>query len=124
MLDKEKQIDGIIGLKDCFLLIIVELCIYYAIVDEEDDDNKTEKYQGLAKELNEMWNMKVTVMPIVGYLGRVFTDLEERMRQLEIKRGSDTVHITTLLKSTRLFTRVLNTPGDLLSLLLPLKTTI
>ena len=59
---------------------------------------KRDKYLDLARDLKKLWNMKVTIIPIV---------IGDRV---------DTIQTTALLKTARILRRVLKTWGDLLSL--------
>ena len=67
--------------------------------------------------------MKVTIIPIViGALDTVTKGLLKGLKDLEIRWRMETIQTTTLLRSARIFKRVLATWGDLLSLKLQLKT--
>ena len=60
-----------------------------------------------------LWNMKVTVIPVVnGALGTVLKGSEE----FEIRRRIETIQITALLKFARILRRIPKTSRDLLSL--------
>ena len=85
--------------------------------------NKTEKmwkegkYLDLARELKKLWNMQVTIIPIViGAFGTVTKGLLKVLEDLEVGRRVETIQTTTLLKTARIPRRVLETWGDLLSL--------
>ena len=78
---------------------------------------KRDKYLDTARELNKLWNMKVTVIPIViGTLGTVTKGLLQELEDLEIKGRVETIQTVTLLRSARILRSVLDTCGDLLSL--------
>ena len=50
------------------------------------ESEKRDKYLDLAKELKKLWNMKVTVIPIViGALGTVTKGLVQGLENLEIR---------------------------------------
>ena len=50
------------------------------------EGEKKEKYLDLARELKKLWNMKVTVIPIViGALGTVTKGLVQGLEDLEIR---------------------------------------
>ena len=84
---------------------------------------KRDKYLDLARELKKLWNMKVTIIPIViGAFGTVIKGLLKDLEDLEVGSRVDTIQITALLKTTRILRRVLETWGDLLSLNLQWKT--
>ena len=68
-------------------------------------------------ELKKLWNMKVTVIPIViGALGTVTKGLVRGLEEFKITGRVETIQTTALLRSTRILRRVLETWGDLLSL--------
>ena len=77
---------------------------------------KKDKFLDLARELKKLWNMKVTIIPIViGTLGTV-TKSMKGVEDLEIRGRLETIQTTTLLRSARILKRILDTSGDLLSL--------
>ena len=79
------------------------------------ESRKIGKY--LARELKKLWNIKVTVIPIViSALGPVTKGLVQRLEHLEIRERVETIQTTALPRSTRILTRVLEIWGDLLSL--------
>ena len=68
------------------------------------------KYVELAKELKKLWSMKVTFIPIIiGALCRVTDGLVKGLEDLEIRGRVKTVQTTTLLRSSRILERVLET---------------
>ena len=53
---------------------------------------KRNKYLDLARELKNLWNMKVTVIPIViGALGTVTKELVQGLESLEIRGRVETI---------------------------------
>ena len=87
------------------------------------ESKKKNKYVDAAKELKKLWNMKVTVIPIVIYaLGSVTKGLVQEVENLEITRWVETIKTTALLGSAKTLRRVLETWGDLLSLKLQWET--
>ena len=73
-----------------------------------------DKYLDISREVNKLWNMKVTVIPIViGPLGRVTKRLVQGLEDLEIGGWMETIQITRLLRSTK---KVLETWADMLTL--------
>ena len=71
---------------------------------------KWDKDQHLAKELKKLWNIKVTVIPIViGGLGTVTKGLVTGLEDLEIRGQEETIQSTALLRSSRILRRVLET---------------
>ena len=74
------------------------------------ESEKKNNYLALARELKKLWNMKVTVIPIVvGALGTVTKVLVKGLEELEIKRSSRDNPTTVLLRSAIILRRVLET---------------
>ena len=68
---------------------------------------KKDKYLDLARELKNLWNMKVTIVPIViGALGTVIRGLLKGLEDLEVSRRLETIQTTALLRTVRLLRRV------------------
>ena len=87
------------------------------------ESEKKDKYLDLARELKKLWNMKVTIVPIViGTLGTVTKGLLKGLKDLEVGGRVETIQTTALLRTARILRRVLETWGDLLSLKLQWKT--
>ena len=87
------------------------------------ESEKKDKYIDLARELKKLWNMKVTIVPIViGVLGAITKGLFKGLEDLEVGEWVETIQTTTLLIKARILRRVLETWGDLLSLKLQWKT--
>ena len=84
---------------------------------------KKDKYLDLARELKRLWNMKVTIVPIViGAFDTITKGLLKGLEDLEVGGRVETSQTTTLLRTARIPRRVLETWRDLLSLNLQLKT--
>ena len=67
-------------------------------------------YLDLARELKKLWNMKVTIIPIViGAFGTVTKGLLKGLEDLEVGSRVETIQITALLKMARILRRVLET---------------
>ena len=80
-------------------------------------------YLDLVRELKNLWNVKVTIVPIViGALGTITKGLLKGLEDLEIGGRVETIQTTALLRTTRILKRVLETWGDLLSLKLQRKS--
>ena len=74
-------------------------------------------YLDLARELKQLWNIKVTVIPfVICALGTVTRGLVKGQENLEIRERVEAIQTTALLRSVRILRRVLETLGDLLSL--------
>ena len=84
---------------------------------------KKDKYLDLGREFKNLWNMKVTFIPIViGVFGTVTKGLLKGQKDLEVGGQVETIQTTALLRMARILRRVLETSGDLLSLKLQWKT--
>ena len=84
---------------------------------------KKDKYLDLARELKKLWNMQVTIIPIViGAFGTVTKGLLKGLEDLEVGGRVETIQTTVLLRTARILRGVLETLGDLLSLRLQWKT--
>ena len=82
-----------------------------------------DKYLDLAREFKKLWNMKVTIIPIViGAFGTVTKRLLNGLEDSEVSRRVETIQTTTLLRTARILRRFLETWGALLSLKLKWKT--
>ena len=78
---------------------------------------KESEKKDLPRELKKLWNMKVTIVPIViGALGPITKGLLKGLEDLEIGGRVETIQTTILLRTARILRRVLETWGDLLSL--------
>ena len=78
---------------------------------------KKDKYCDLARELKKLWNMKVTIIPIViGTFGTVIKGLLKGLEDLEVGGRVVIIQTTALLRMARILRRVLETWRDLLSL--------
>ena len=81
------------------------------------ESEKKDKYLDLARELKKLWNMKVTIVPIVIYaLGTITKGLLKPLEDLEIGGRLETIQTTALLRMARILRWVLETWGDLQSL--------
>ena len=81
------------------------------------ESEKKDKYFDLARELKKLWNMKVTIVPIViGALDTVTKGLLKGLEDLKFGGRVETIQTTALLKTARIPRRVLETWGNLLSL--------
>ena len=70
------------------------------------ESEKKDKYLDLARELKKLWNMKVTIVPIViGALGTITNRLLKGLEDLEVGGRVETIQTTALLRTAN--------PGDL-----------
>ena len=71
---------------------------------------KKDKYIVLARELKKLWDMQVTIIPIViGAFGTVTKGLLKGLEDLEVGGRVETIQTTTLLGTARILRRVLET---------------
>ena len=71
---------------------------------------KKDKYVDLARELKKLWNMKVTILPIViGAFGTVIKGLLKGLGEMEFGGRVETVQTTAFVKTARILRRVLET---------------
>ena len=69
-----------------------------------------DKYLDLARELNKLWNMKVTIVSIViGALGTITKGLLKGLGDLEVGGQVETIQTTALLRTARILRLVLET---------------
>ena len=77
---------------------------------------ESDKYLDLSREIKRLWNMKLTMIPILmGVFETIPKSLVKGLDDLEINGQVKTIQITTL-RSARILRRVLETWGELLSL--------
>ena len=71
---------------------------------------KRDKYLDLARELKKLWNMQVTIIPIViGVFGTVTKGLLKILEDFEVGGRVETIQTTVLLRTARILRRVLET---------------
>ena len=76
---------------------------------------KKDKSPDLARELKKLWNMKVTIVPIViGALGTITKGLLKGLEDLEVGGRVETIQMIAMLRTARILRWVLETWGDLL----------
>ena len=81
------------------------------------ESEKRDKYLDLARELKNLWNLKVTIIPfVIGAFGTVSKGLLNGLENLEVGGRVETIQTIALLKTARILRRVLETWGDFLSL--------
>ena len=80
-------------------------------------EKKKDTYLDLARELKTLWNMNVTIVPIViGAFGTVTKGLLKGLEDLEVGGREETIQTTALLRTVRILRRVQETWGDWRSL--------
>ena len=81
------------------------------------ESEKKDKYLELAGNKKKIWNMKVTIIPIViGAFNTVSKGLLKGLEGLEFGGRSETIQSTALLRTVSILRRVLETDEDMLSL--------
>ena len=66
------------------------------------ESEKKDKYLDLARELKKLWNMKVTIVPIViGALGTITKGLLKGLKDLEVGGRVETIQTTALIRTAR-----------------------
>ena len=67
------------------------------------ESEKKDKYLDLARELKKLWNIKVTIVPIViGVVGTVTKGLLKGLKDLEVGGWVETIQTTALLRMARI----------------------
>ena len=117
--DFDIQTDHLISARRPNLIIINKKKKIYKIVDftvpadhriKLKECEKRDKYLDLARELKKLWNMKVTIIPIViGAFGTVTKGLLKGLEDLEVGGRVETIQTTALLKTATILRRVLET---------------
>ena len=75
---------------------------------EEREKDQIEKYQDLGRELRKIWNVKVTIVPlVVGSFGATPEQFGNRYKQIDITVGTAQVQKTVLLGTARILRKVL-----------------
>ena len=68
---------------------------------------KKDKYLDLSRELEKVWNMKVTIIPIVSVaFGTVTTGILKRQEDFKVGEQVETIQTTTILRIARTPRRV------------------
>ena len=71
---------------------------------------KRDKYLDLVRELQKLWNMKVTIISIViGSFGTVTKALSKGLEDLEVGGRVESIQTTALLKTARILRKILET---------------
>ncbi len=94
--------------------IVIYLVVDYAVPADSriklKECDKKDKYLDFASELKKLWNMKVTIIPIViGTFGTVTKGLLRGLEILEVGGRVETIQTTALLKTARILRRFLET---------------
>ena len=74
------------------------------------ESEKKDKYLALARELKKLWNMQVTIIPVViGVFETVTKGLLKGLEDWEVGGRVETIQTTALLRTARIPKRVLET---------------
>ena len=69
---------------------------------------KIENYQDPKRELQELWNLKISIAPIViGPLGTIPKSLEKHLHELNVEVNISETQTTVLLNGVRIISKVL-----------------
>ncbi len=80
------------------------------------ENAKKDKYLGLARKLKNLWNIKLSIITnVIDAFDTITKGLLKGLEDLEVGGRVETILTTTLLRTTRILRRVLETRGDLLS---------
>ena len=72
------------------------------------ESEKKDKYLDLARELKKLWNMMVTIVPIViGAFGTMTKGLLKGLEDLEVGGRIETIQMTALLRTAKILRRFL-----------------
>ena len=78
--------------------------------NNNNSNNNDNNYLDLVSELEKLWKMKVTIIPIVfAAFGTVTKGLLKGLEGLEIRGRVESIQTTTLLRTARILRRVLET---------------
>ena len=113
------QTDHLIPARGPDLIIINKKKRTYKIVDfavpadhriKLEECEERNKYLDLTRELKKLWNMQVTIIPIVIVaFGTVTKGLIKGLEDLEVGGRVETIQTTALLRTARILRRVLET---------------
>ena len=112
------QTDHLISARRPHLMIINKkklICkiVYFAVPTDHRiklREYEKDKFLDLARELKKLWNMKVTIIPIViGIIRTVTKGSLKELEDLEVGRRVETIQTTTLLRTARILRKLLET---------------
>ena len=67
------------------------------------ENEKKDKYLDLARELNKLWNISVTIIPVgIGAFGTVTKGLSKGLEDLEVGGRVETIKTTALLRMAKI----------------------
>ena len=87
---------------------IIDFAMPYDTRVGDKEVEKIEKYLDLTRELKKVWNIKVTVVPlVVGALGTPAKALEKRLKTIGIETKITELQKTVFIHSSRILRKVL-----------------
>ena len=87
---------------------ISDFAIPYDTRVDDKEVEKIEKYLDLARELKKVWNMKVTVVPlVVGALGTPAKALEKRLKTIGIETKITELQKAIMIHTSRILRKVI-----------------
>ena len=87
---------------------IIDFAIPGGSMIENKEQDKIEKYQELGRELQNIWNVKVKIIPlVVGSLGAIPKQFGNRLQQIGITAETAQVQKRVLLGTGRILRKVL-----------------
>ena len=93
------------------MLTVIDFAVPAVPADQRveiSQQTKTESYQDLKRELQKLWNLKTSIVPIViGALGTIPKSLEKHLNELNAKVNISQMQTIGLLKSARITMKVL-----------------
>ena len=93
------------------MLTVIDFAVPAVPADQRveiSQQTKTESYQDLKRELQKLWNLKTSLVPIViGALGTIPKSLEKHLNELNAKVNISQMQTIGLLKSARITMKVL-----------------
>ena len=109
--DFEIQTDHLLSTRQPDLVTLPNCGLYHPSRPLSKIERKRrDKFLDLGGELKKLWDIKVTVIPIlIGTLGTVTKGLVKELKELEIRAQVETDQTTALLGSVRILRKVLAT---------------
>lgn len=93
-------------------VVVVDVAIPSDSNIRKKEQEKLEKYQGLKEELEKMWGVKASVVPVViGALGAVTPKLEGWLQQIPGTPSETSVQKSAILGTAKILRRTLRLPG-------------
>ena len=102
------------------MLTVIDFAVPAVPADQRveiSQQTKTESYQDLKRELQKLWNLKTSIVPIViGALGTIPKSLEKHVSELNVEVIISQIQTTVLFYNARIIRKVLEFEGVLLTL--------